>query len=218
MINLDTVGRMEGERLILFGAETAAEFPAILRGVATAFPVQLAMNTSGSWASDHTPFFEKGIPVLHAFTGANPDYHRPTDTPDKVNVGGIVTVANYTAELARHLATTQTRPTFVPAGAAQAAGGAAGSGPARRVSLGTIPDFAQSSGGVKLEGVMPGSAAEAAGLLAGDVIVAIDNGGIGGLDDFQAALASHAPGDTISVRYVRGGETKTASAVLRERK
>ncbi len=215
MINLDTVGRMEANRLIVFGAESAAEFPAILRGVASMFEGELALNTSGAWASDHTPFFEKGIPVLHAFTGANPDYHRPSDTADKVNVDGIVTVADYFWEVVLHLATTPSRPTFVPGGAPKAAGGGQA---ARRVSLGTIPDFAQSSGGVKLQGVMPESAAEEAGLQAGDVIVAIDEAAIDTIEDFQAALAARAPGDRIAVKFVRAGETKTADAVLRERK
>jgi S1-C subfamily serine protease len=91
------------------------------------------------------------------------------------------------------------------------------SAPKRRVSLGTIPDFAQGSGGVKLQGVMPKSAAEEAGLRAGDVIVGIDGGAIDTIEDFQAALAAHAPGDTIAVRYLRSGMPGEVDVTLRER-
>jgi membrane-associated protease RseP (regulator of RpoE activity) len=214
MINLDTVGRMEDERLILFGSETAAELPAILRGVGSAFTLKLALNTSGAWASDHTPFYESGIPVIHAFTGANADYHKVGDIPEKLNVEGIVSVADYAGELALHFATTPSHLTFVPPGSAAPKP----TGPPRRVSLGTIPDFAQGKGGVKLSGVTPGSAAEAAGLEEGDVIVGIGDADVDTIEDFQAALAAHAPGDEVEVKFVRAGVFKLTKAVLRERK
>lgn len=217
MINLDTIGRLENERLVVFGSGTAVELPAILTGVNFGFGFDLAMNSEGAGASDHTPFFEKGVPVLHFFTGANSDYHRPTDRPDKVNVDGLVRVADFVAELTLHLAGDDAPLAFVPVGADKIAS-RTGSGPARRVSLGTIPDFAREKGGVRLQGVMPKSAAEEAGLETGDVIVAIGDAEIDTIDDFQAALAAHAPGDQVAIRFTRAGVTKSTDAVLRERK
>ena len=35
--------------------------------------------------SDHYNFAEKGVPIIFYFNGTHPDYHRPTDTPDKIN-------------------------------------------------------------------------------------------------------------------------------------
>lgn len=35
--------------------------------------------------SDHLSFLERGVPTVFAFTGFHPDYHRPTDTADKIN-------------------------------------------------------------------------------------------------------------------------------------
>ena len=35
--------------------------------------------------SDHYNFAEKGVPILFYFNGTHADYHRPTDTPDKIN-------------------------------------------------------------------------------------------------------------------------------------
>ena len=45
---------------------------------------------------------------------------------------------------------------------------------AKRVSLGTVPDFSFAGPGVKLEGTVPGSPAEAAGVKSGDRILALD--------------------------------------------
>lgn len=35
--------------------------------------------------SDHYNFAEKGVPIIFYFNGTHADYHRPTDTPDKIN-------------------------------------------------------------------------------------------------------------------------------------
>lgn len=217
MINLDTVGRMEKDHLIVFGSGTAEEFPDILRGVNYAFKFDLALNSSGAGASDHTPFFEKGVPVLHFFSGANADYHKPTDIPSKVDPAGIVRIADFAGELAVNLASAEMPLTFRPAGAENLEKKTSSAGP-RKVSLGTIPDFSKESGGILLSGVMPKSAAEEAGLQAKDLLVEIDGMKLDTIEDFQAALVGKAPGDRITIRYVRDGETKETAAVLRERK
>jgi hypothetical protein len=216
MLNLDTVGRLENDRLIVFGTGTAEEFPDLLRGVNYAFRFDLALQSEGAGASDHTPFFAKGIPVLHFFTGANADYHRPTDDAELVNVAGIERVADYVAEVAGYLAADETVLTFRPAGAEHLV--AATGTTRRRVSFGSIPDFSKESGGILLSGVMPGGAAEEAGLAAGDLIVEIDGVEIDTIHDFQGVLTEHDPGDRVPVRYQRDGETKACEVVLRERK
>lgn len=218
MLNLDTIGRMQDQRLVIFGSGTAVEFPGILRGINFGFGLDLALNSEGPGASDHTPFFERAIPVLHFFSGANVDYHKPTDTPDKVNADGIARIADFAGELAVHLAVATSPLTFVPAGADKVASRTGGTGKTRRVSLGTIPDFAREKGGVQLSGVMPKSAAEEAGLASGDVIVEIDGIPIDNIDDFQGVLAGHAPGDVLKIRFTRAGVAKSTEATLRERK
>jgi Peptidase family M28/PA domain len=37
------------------------------------------------YRSDHYNFAEKGVPIIFYFNGVHKDYHRPTDTPDKIN-------------------------------------------------------------------------------------------------------------------------------------
>ncbi len=216
MINLDTVGRIENERVIVFGTGTAEELPAILRGVNHAFGFDLAWNAEGAGASDHTPFFEKGIPVLHFFSGAKPEYHRPGDRLELLNFEALAKLSDFVTEVTTFLAASEEPLTFRPAGIGRLA--APGAAKPRRVSFGSIPDFSRESGGVLLSGVMPGSPAEGAGLRAGDVLVELDGRAIDSIHDFQAALADRSPGDRVRVKYVRAGETLTVEATLVERR
>jgi hypothetical protein len=216
MINLDTVGQIENARLIVFGTATAEEFPEILNGVNFAFGFDLAFHGEGLAASDHAPFLEAGIPILHFFSGAKPGYHGPGDDLELLNYEGIDRLAELVAELVIHLAAEETVLTFRPPGAERLAGAKPGTQP-RRVSFGSIPDFARESGGVLLSGVMPGSPAEQAGLAKGDVLVEVDGTAIDTIEDFQAVLAAHEPGDEVLVKYQRGAELLEAKVTLRER-
>lgn len=217
VVNLDTVGRMQNDQLLVLSAETAREFPEMLRGVNLGFGLALQIPDKSPMASDQTVFIEKGIPGLHLFTGPNENYHRVSDTADKVNAAGLARVAGFAAEVVRYLADREQPLSFVPPGADKIAAEAAPR-PARRVSLGTLPDFAYAGRGVQLNGVLPNSPAEKAGMRKGDQIVAIDADEVGDLEDFAAALRTHAAGDTVRVRFVRDGQTQTVSAILVERK
>ncbi len=216
-LNLDTIGRMEERKLYLFGAASAAEWPEILRGVNLGYGLELVTPMAAPFASDQAAFFEKGIPVLHFFTGPNLDYHRPTDTAEKVNVEGLVEVIDFASDLAIFLADREEPLTFVPPGAANAKPQTSSGGP-RKVSLGTIPDFARESGGVLLSGVTPGSPAEKAGFQKGDVLVDLGGTPIDNLSDFTDALKGHQPGDEVAVTVKRGAESITKTVTLVERK
>jgi Zn-dependent M28 family amino/carboxypeptidase len=222
MICLDTVGRMQGNRLIALNSSSGAELPSALRGVNLGFGLDLAIPEKGPFGSDQLSFIEKGIPAFQLCTDPNADYHRSTDTPDKLNYEGIASIASFTAEVARFLADRDRALTFVAPAPAKAsaspAGAAATSG--RRASLGTIPDFsgADTAPGVAITGVLPGSPAEKAGLQKGDRITAIDDEKISDIEDFTAALKSHSPGEKIRVTFARGGKEQTVEAILAERK
>lgn len=217
MINLDTIGRLEEDRLLVFGAGTAAEWKDLLNGVNYAFGFDLALNDGSGSASDHASFVAKGVPVLHFFTGAKAEYHRPGDAPDLVSLEGVVRVADFVAECADYLAGSDITLTFRPEGVDRLAA-APGSAPKRRVSFGSIPDFSRESGGILLSGVMPGGPAEAAGLLKGDLLVEVGGMTLDTIADFQASLAGHEPGDAVEVKYVREGEERTTRVTLAERK
>ena len=220
MINLDTVGRIVDRKLFVFSTRSATEFPRALQGVNLGFDFDLAMPEMGPLAGDQVSFVEKGVPALHLFTGPNEDYHRTTDLPEKLDYEGLSEIAVFTAELVRFLADREQSLTFVSQDEGKAKPPASPHGhSARRVSLGTIPDFSDDQGGgVLVSGVLPGSPAEKAGILKGDRVIAVDDEKIATLEDYSIALKSHKPGDKIHVTFLREGEEKSVEVVLIERK
>jgi hypothetical protein len=217
MVNLDTVGRIEADRLTVFAASSAAEFEKILEGVNLGAGFELQLAAQSPAASDHAPFLEKGIPAVHLFSGANPDYHRPSDTSDKVSLEDLGRVTWFTADLVEYLGRADTQLSFVPPGAESAAMTPRTEG-RRKVSFGSIPDFQRESGGVLLTGVLPGSPAEQAGLTQGDVIVAFAGVEVDNLVDYSEAMKQFSPGDEVVVRFLRDGEAHQVTVTLAERK
>ncbi len=203
-LNFDMVGRLRDRKLLALGSRTAAEWPALLDSVNAAYHLDLRASGDGWGPSDHASFYAQKIPVLHFFTDLHEDYHRPSDDADKINADGIVTVADFAGALIRRMDALPGRLTFVdvppPAMPANAGSGRP------RPTLGTIPDMASEPGGVLLSGVRTGSAADSGGLRAGDILVGIGADSVGNLQDFQNALMNHAAGDSVEVRYKRGGQ------------
>ncbi len=219
MINLDSIGRLRNDQVIVFGTKTAREFPAILDGLNSAFGFDLALRGEGAGASDHASFFARNIPVLHFFTGPHEDYSQVSDEAEKINYAGLQRVSNYVSELVRYLSYRVRPLTFVSTGAEQAEKMAKmAEGPPRRVSLGFMPDFTADSGGVKVGPVSAGGAAANAGIQTGDVIIAVDEDAVDTLVDYTAVLRQHVPGDAITVTLRRGDQTLTLSATLQERR
>jgi S1-C subfamily serine protease len=159
---------------------------------------------------------EVGVPGLQLFTGPNADYHRPTDTADRIDGKGMSVVADAAHEIVGWLAG-RTEPLTVTIAGASGAAPAAGGGAPRRASLGTMPDFGFAGPGVRFAEVAPGSPAEIAGIRAGDVLVALDGEPIADLRGYSAALKAHEPGDTVVVTVRRGGEEQVVTATLAER-
>jgi hypothetical protein len=216
MINLDTVGRLEGKPITVFGTGTATEWVHIVRGIGFTTGVQGRSVADDPEGSDQKSFHEAGLPAVQLFSGAHADYHRPGDTPDRIDAAGLIDVAVFTREALVYLSEREEPLTStLSGGESRPAAAAPASG--RRVSLGTLPDFAFPGPGVKLEQVMPGTPAEAAGLLAGDLILSIDGREIDGLRSYAAILREHAPGDVIRITFSRDGAEQTVEATLVER-
>jgi hypothetical protein len=194
-LNLDTVGRLDDGKILVLGSGSADEWVHIVRGAGwvTGVPAEAVRDDPGG--SDQVAFLDAGVPAVQFFTGPHADYHRSSDTVDKLDIDGMVDVATFVSEFVTYLADREEPLTSRLAGATArpAATGAARTG--RRVSLGTVPDFSWQEGGYRLDGVTPGSPAEKAGLAAGDIIVRIDETAIEGLRDLSNALKSKEPGD-----------------------
>ncbi len=214
MLNFDAVGRMVDKRLYVIGSGTAVEFPDLIAGVALGFDLDLVTPHTGPFSSDQVPFYERGVPVLHFFTGPNPDYDRVTDTEDRINYPGLLLTVDFAQEVAIFLADRDQPLTFADPGAGRAPPSMPGPGGVRRASLGTIPDFSRESGGVLLSGTMPGSPAEAAGLAGGDLLVSFDGEPVDNLADLTALLRGHSAGDTIEVVIIRDGREDSVRVVL----
>jgi hypothetical protein len=215
MINLDMIGRMRGDTLYVFGVETGREFREALEAANREVGLQLRLSGDGYGPSDHTPFYAKDRPVLLFFTGPHEDYHRPSDTPDKISASGLAKVVRLAAGILRRIGDAADPITFARAvtPSAPARGRGTGYGP----YFGLIPEFGQSEEGVKLGGVRAGSPAERAGLQSGDVILRFDGRGVRNLEDFVFVLRGKRAGDRVEIVYRRGSGVHTTSAVLEPR-
>jgi hypothetical protein len=141
MVNLDTVGRLSDGPLTIFGSGTATELAHVVRGVNYGFRFQLELPAQDPGGSDQVSFVQRGVPALQIFSGAHADYHRPGDTPDKIDYAGLERIAAFTSELVLYLADREEALTFLPPGAEKAAAQASPPrGGGRRVSFGSIPE------------------------------------------------------------------------------
>ncbi len=201
MLNMDMVGRLVDDKLVIYGNGTATEFDQILNDLNEKFAFKITRHPEGFGPSDHSSFYAKEIPVLHFFTGTHSDYHRPTDTADKINAAGMRRIAEMVAETAVAIAEADQKPTYKEVkGRSQIARGG------DRPYFGSIPDFSQDQPGYALTGVTKGGPAEKAGLKGGDIIVQLGESRIGNLDDFDSALRKFKAGDRVIVTVKRGNE------------
>lgn len=216
MVNLDSVGRMQGRRLFALGVGSGSGLRELVEEASRGVEVELAFREDAFGPSDHTPFYARGRPVLFFFTGTHPDYHRPTDIWEKINAEGLRTVVRVAFRTIRLLADRPERPAFVRVtGPPRPRGGGGGYGP----YFGSVPDFSDSdTPGIRLVDVQPGSPAERAGLRSGDIIVRFAGVTVRTLDDYVFALRSRRPGETVEVVYLRNGVERRADAVLETRR
>ena len=203
MINMDMIGRIREAKVYIGGAGTGTTLRAMLDQVVPKYKLNVDFSdTSGYGSSDHTSFTTKQVPVLFFFSGLHSDYHKPSDTWDKIDAPDAVTLLKLVAEVTNRLQEGDGRPQFVrvqaPAsahGAAEAGGPAAGSG--YGPYFGSIPDFGETKNGVKFADVRDGSPAFKAGLRGGDILIEFDSKPIQNLYDFTYALRSKKPGDEV---------------------
>jgi hypothetical protein len=221
MINLDMVGRLR-DTLIVFGADSGDRFREFLADS----PIPIAFNPDPLSSSDNASFYIKGVPAVHLFTGAHPDYHKPTDTADKLNYAGMKDLVFLIENLARKIADAPQAMEYrkipaaaPPAGAAEGpkpgAPGEPGAPPPKaRPYFGSMPDYAYQGKGVRLDFVTPASPADKAGLKAGDVIVEFGGVPVTDAQSYARALYSHKPGDRVPFLYEREGVRHEAVAGL----
>ncbi len=220
VINMDTVGRLGDQPVSILATESAAEWAPVFRGVGFTTGIATRTLPGASESSDQQSFINQGIGAVQIFTGAHLDYHRPSDTSDKVDADGMVKVAAVVKETATYLTERPEPLTVTGSGkgtstAEQTQASAAGE--RRRVSFGTVPDFAHQGAGVGVESVIPGSAAEEAGIQAGDVITQVNGQAVADLGAFSGLLKTFSPGDTVTATATRNGEAFQVEMTLQAR-
>lgn len=161
----------------------------------------LTLNEDGFGPSDHSSFYAKQIPVLFFWTGTHEDYHKPSDTADKINYDGEANILGMIGRIVRDLDKSDRRPTYTVA-KSESTGRATGF----RVYLGTIPNYADTNEGLLLDGVRDDSPAAKAGLKAGDRVVKLAGRDVRNVYDYTAALGEMKAGQEYEVEIVRGTE------------
>lgn len=207
VLNLDTVGRLGNNELSALATGTASEWVHVFRGVGFATGVPIRSIAGAAESSDQFSFIERGVPGVQLFTQAHLDYHRPTDTADRIDIDGLVKVALVSQETLGYLVQRPTPLTITIAAQRTAATAPTGPRPGdgtRRASFGLVPDYAEGLGGVRAESVVPDSPAARAGITGGDVVTQLGGKPVATLGAFSEALKALQPGQVVKARVRRG--------------
>ncbi|MBZ5668083.1 MAG: M20/M25/M40 family metallo-hydrolase, partial [Acidobacteriia bacterium] len=216
MLNMDMIGRIKDHKVYIGGVGTGSTLKADVEQAATSSGFKIEYSPGGYSASDHTSFVSKKIPVLFFFSGLHSDYHKPSDTWDKIDSDSAAHLLNVVGTTGVELADAEERPSFIVVAEDRPAGGSGGGG--YGPYFGSIPDFGQVETGVRFSDVKPGSPAAKAGLKAGDILVQFGDKPIKNLYDFTDALRRSKVGDVVEVKVLRDGQPVTASVKLEQRR
>ncbi len=200
MINMDMVGRLNDSTrgLTIGGYGTSPAWGETISLQDKYFRIKI--DSSGTGPSDHTSFYRKNIPVLFFFTGLHTDYHKPSDDAERINYTGQLMVLKYiyktieAVENRGRLAFTKTREMNM------------GAKTSFKVTLGIMPDYTFSGGGVIVDGVSEGKIAQKAGIRAGDILQQLGEYKFSDVQGYMEALSKFKKGDTTTVRIKRGEE------------
>lgn len=201
MINMDMVGRLNKDKpeLQVSGIGTAPEWDKLVSKFSSG-AMAIRTDSAGVGPSDHSSFYNKGIPVLHFFTGTHGDYHKPGDDVEKINAPGeeavLMVITGVVAGLPsdRKLEYLKTRNPSTS------------STTSFKVTLGIMPSYASSTTGLKVEAVLDDKPAFKAGMKDGDVIVKMGKMKVTDIQSYMKALAAFKKGDTTKVIVKRDGK------------
>jgi hypothetical protein len=216
MLNMDMVGRArpddktKKDKITIGGVGSAKNFEKLLDSANEKAGFQIDKVKSGTGPSDHTSFYLVKVPVYFFFTGDHPEYHTPKDRPETINFPGMLKVADMVDDLATTIATAKDRPEYVAG-----MGGSMSMGPSGP-KLGVMPRYDDAeTRGMGIEGVVPGGAADAAGLKKGDMITAIAGKPVKNVQDYMKVMAGTKRGDELEITIDRDGKAMKLKVVPR---
>jgi hypothetical protein len=230
MINMDMVGRLKDNKLTIGGIGTASEWKNLVEtknprevkegnvggnvGMSLTPMFNLQLSEDGFGPSDHSSFYAKQIPVLFFFTGSHEDYHKPSDTWDKINYEGESRIIFYISSIIESIDQTLAKPTYTVAKSSGMGGRAS-----FNISLGTVPNYAEGNNdGLLLDGVRDGSPAAKAGIKPGDKIVMLAGKEVRNITDYTYVLGEMKAGEEYEIVIVRGADRLTLKIVPALRK
>lgn len=209
MINMDMIGRMKEDKLVVNGAGTSSIWKTMIDSLNNLNEkLFLTFKDDGYGPSDQSSFYSKDIPVLFFFTGIHKDYHRPSDKWDLINSDGEVKVLDLVYDIIVALDNYPVKPDYIKTKEEEK--------PMTgfRVTLGIVPDYASDVIGLQIMGVKPGGPGETAGLQAGDVIIKFGPHDIKNIYDYTYALGDFKPGDQTELVIKRAGQELTLHIVF----
>lgn len=226
MLNLDMVGRLEENKLTIFGTDSAKEWKSIVQDECNNHSLTCPGGGDGYGPSDHMAFYIAHVPVLHFFTGPHVDYHRTSDIASKINATGGIQTAEVVAALALRVSSSRQTLHYQKAQDSHSSSLVGRVRTSNGAYLGTIPDYSSLSsphgpagggmpgGGIRLAGTRPGSPANQAGVQEGDILMGIGQQKIGSLEDFMKILSSLKPGEAIALIIKRNDQLLTLPATV----
>ena len=220
MINMDMIGRLRDGKLYIGGSGSGTTLRPMLEKMLPKYDLKVDYSAGSSeGSSDHTSFTNKQVPALFFFSGLHADYHKPSDTWDKIDAPGAAKVLTVVADVLQALRDMPERPAFVKVAAPAGHGGDPGAGPVSGYGpyFGSVPEFGEGTVGVKFADVRENSPAAQAGFKAGDVMVEFDGKPIANLQDFTYLLQGKKPGDVVAVKVMRNGSPVEAKVTLSRR-
>lgn len=199
MLNLDMVGRMEENKVNVHGTGTSSRWDSLVDSLSKIYTLEVSSSSDGWGPSDQTSFYAQKIPVLFLFTGLHDDYHRPSDTWDKLNYAGLEKIVKFSESILSAVDENPEKPDFV-----ETSSPGARRSMAFRVYVGTIPDYSDNPKGLRLSGVREDGPAAKAGIRGGDIMIKFGDIDIKSIYDYTYALGKYKPGETIDVVVLRG--------------
>jgi len=203
-LNFDMVGRMRDNKLAVQATGTSSGWAGLLERANVAAGFDLTLQPDPYQPTDVQVFNQANVPSLNFTTGAHTDYHKPSDTADKIDYEDLDRIASLAATVARRLMEQNEAPQFTKVEQSSQTAGRTGV----RVFTGTVPDYTSNAKGLLLSGVIGGGPAEQAGLQKGDVIIEIAGQSIANIYDYTYALELLKIGQSVKVVYMRGNEKR----------
>jgi Zn-dependent M28 family amino/carboxypeptidase len=202
--NFDMVGRMQDNKLAVQATGSSTTWPSLIERANVAAGFNLNLQPDPYQPTDVATFNQASVPSLNFTTGAHLDYHKPSDTADKINYEDLDRIAQFATTIAARLMESDQAPQFVKVEQSSQTVNRTGV----RVFTGTVPDYAADAKGLLLGGVIGGGPAEQAGLQKGDVIVEIAGQTIANIYDYTYALELLKIGEPVKVVYMRGPDRR----------